>query len=29
MIGAPAFVLNGRLDILVGIQLGAALFSPV
>jgi transcriptional regulator with XRE-family HTH domain len=29
MIGTPAFVLNGRLDILTANQLGCALYSPV
>jgi transcriptional regulator with XRE-family HTH domain len=29
MTGAPAFVLNGRLDILAANDLGAALYSPV
>ena len=29
MIGTPAFVLNGRLDILAANQLGFALFSPI
>jgi hypothetical protein len=29
MIGTPAFLLNGRLDILAANQLGFALFSPI
>jgi hypothetical protein len=29
MSGTPAFVLNGRLDILAASQLGLALFSPI
>jgi hypothetical protein len=29
MTGAPAFVLNGRLDVLAANQLGAALYSPI
>jgi transcriptional regulator with XRE-family HTH domain len=29
MVGTPAFVLNGRLDILAANQLGLALFSPI
>jgi transcriptional regulator with XRE-family HTH domain len=29
MIGTPAFVLNGRLDILAANELGSALFAPV
>jgi hypothetical protein len=29
MVGTPAFVLNGRLDLLAANQLGMALFSPV
>jgi hypothetical protein len=29
MVGTPAFVLNGRLDLLAANQLGFALFSPI
>jgi transcriptional regulator with XRE-family HTH domain len=29
MVGTPAFVLNGRLDILTANQLGCALYSPI
>jgi len=29
MVGTPAFVLNGRLDILTGNDLGLALYSPI
>jgi hypothetical protein len=29
MVGTPAFVLNGRLDILAANDLGLALFSPI
>jgi transcriptional regulator with XRE-family HTH domain len=29
MVGTPAFVLNGRLDLLAANQLGLALFSPI